>query len=588
MKQFFKFTLASMVGFFLSLALLMIFFFILMIFLVSGLQMTDKIEIKDESVLKIQLNYEVPERSIYRPFSNIFSPNLAKILGLNDIRISLEKASKDKNIKGIFLDLNNTIVGSYATLEPIRNSLLDFRKSGKFIIAHGDNISQKSFYLGSAADELYMTPSGIFELKGLKADLLFLKNTLDKLEIEVEVIRAGKYKSAGEMFMNDHMSQENKEQMSSLLNSIYFNILSAIDSSRNVPLALLDSLANNYAVPHPEEAKKYGLIDKIGYRSDVYSRIEELVSSGTKEKLNFINLRDYIRVAENSGNLSQNRIAVIYAVGEIFQGAGSDEYIGSENIVEALRKARENENVNAIVLRVDSPGGDALTSDIIWNEVRLTKLTKPLIVSMASLAASGGYYISCAADTIVAEPSTITGSIGVFGIIPNLKDFYSNKLGITFDGVKTGKYSDLGSINRPQSSDEKMIFQKEVDRIYELFISRVSEGRNMLDEDVREIAQGRVWTGLQAKEIGLVDELGGLDKAIDIAASLAQIENYKILEYPPVKKPLEELVNIISEDIESKYLQYKLGDNYKYYRHLQNVFNTNGVVARAPFDILID
>ncbi|MCU7525743.1 MAG: signal peptide peptidase SppA [Ignavibacteria bacterium] len=585
MKQFFKFMFASMLGTFLVFLIAGVMFFFFLALLVSGLEREKTETIPSHSVLVVKLDYPLSERSSPNPFSgfSLSSLQISRKAGLNEVLRNIRKAKSDSDIDGIYLDLNDFMPGGMASIEAVRRELGDFKKSGKFVLAFGDNISQGAYYLGSVADKIYLNPAGNLDFKGLSAEMYFFKKTLDKLEIEAQIFQYGKYKSATEPYRLDKMSNENRTQMTALLGSIYNNMLKNIEASRHIPFNELNRVADNLLIQRPEDARKYNFIDSLVYYDQVYEILRSITHAPKKEKVSLVSLEEYSDVATGSNNSSRNKIAVIYAVGEILNTDGSERTIGNKNISEAIRQARSDDNVKAIVMRVNSPGGYALVADEIWREVSLTHGKKPFIISMGNYAASGGYYISCAADTIVAEPTTITGSIGVFGIIPNFEGFLKNKLGVTSDRVKTGKFSDLGSTSRPFNKEEKAIIQREIDRVYETFVNKVAKGRKKTFAQINDIAQGHVWTGLQAKELGLVDVIGGLDDAIKIAASKAKIKNYYVTEFPRQKGFFRSIVEDFSTGTEESIIKEKLGSGFRFYNELENVKNMEGVQTRLPF-----
>ncbi|MCU7492544.1 MAG: signal peptide peptidase SppA [Ignavibacteria bacterium] len=585
MKQFFKFMFASMLGTFLVFLIAGVMFFFFLALLVSGLEREKTETIPSHSVLVVKLDYPLSERSSPNPFSgfSLSSLQISRKAGLNEVLRNIRKAKSDSDIDGIYLDLNDFMPGGMASIEAVRRELGDFKKSGKFVLAFGDNISQGAYYLGSVADKIYLNPAGNLDFKGLSAEMYFFKKTLDKLEIEAQIFQYGKYKSATEPYRLDKMSNENRTQMAALLGSIYNNMLKNIEASRHIPFNELNRVADNLLIQRPEDARKYNFIDSLVYYDQVYEILRSITHAPKKEKVSLVSLEEYSDVATGSNNSSRNKIAVIYAVGEILNTDGSERTIGNKNISEAIRQARSDDNVKAIVMRVNSPGGYALVADEIWREVSLTHGKKTFIISMGNYAASGGYYISCAADTIVAEPTTITGSIGVFGIIPNFEGFLKNKLGVTSDRVKTGKFSDLGSTSRPFNKEEKAIIQREIDRVYETFVNKVAKGRKKTFAQINDIAQGHVWTGLQAKELGLVDVIGGLDDAIKIAASKAKIKNYYVTEFPRQKGFFRSIVEDFSTGTEETIIKEKLGSGFRFYNELENVKNMEGVQTRLPF-----
>ncbi|MGE5456971.1 MAG: signal peptide peptidase SppA, partial [Methanococcaceae archaeon] len=458
MKQFFKFMFASMLGTFLVILLFAFIAFIVFAAAIAGLQSETSKSIAANSVLELKLDYQLQERAVSNPFAGfaLTGFRINRRLGLNEVIDNIRKAQFDSDIRGIYLNLNNFLAGGLASVEAIRNQLIEFKKSGKFIYAYGNDISQKAFYLASAADRIYLSPEGSLDFKGLSAELVFFKQTLEKLEIKPQIFQYGKFKSAVEPLKLDKMSPENRTQTEEMLNSIYTNMLGNISKSKNIEFSKLDDISKNMLIRSSADARKYNFVDSLIYFDEVINIIKQKINFMKSKPLKFVSMEDYNLVEASVSNSSENKIALIYADGEIGSGEGNETTIGTENISDAIRKARMDAGVKAIVMRVNSPGGDALTSDLIWREVTLARKEKPFIVSMGNVAASGGYYISCAADTIVAEPTTITGSIGVFGIINNMESFFKNKLGITFDRVKTGKYSDIGTMSRPLAQEEKV------------------------------------------------------------------------------------------------------------------------------------
>ncbi|MCK5456332.1 MAG: signal peptide peptidase SppA, partial [Melioribacteraceae bacterium] len=421
--------------------------------------------------------------------------------------------------------------------------------------------------------------------KGLYAELTFFKKTLEKLDIEAQVIRAGKFKSAVEPFIAEKMSNENRLQMRDFLNSINDHLLEKISEARGIKIKTLKHIEDNLTIQFPQDAKEHDLVDNLKYEAGVEELLKSWTGRNSDQKLKTVSLKKYLKVEGKDKPYTSDRIAVIYAVGEINSSKGNESTIGKKNIIEAIRKAKRNDYVKAIVMRVHSPGGSSLISDIIWNEVELAKKEKPFIVSFSRYAASGGYYISCAADKIVAEPTTLTGSIGVFSIIPNTKKFFDSKLGITFDKVMTGKYSDFVSGIRTLTKFEKQILQKQVNRVYEQFVNNVAAGRKLDYSAVDKIGEGRIWSGLQAKEIGLVDELGGLDKAIEIAADISELENYRIVEYPEIRDPFEVFIETLYDDVSLQLFGSELNDIIEHYSKAINLIKGNKIQARLPFDM---
>ncbi len=587
MKDFLKYTLASIVGVFVSFFILSVMFFFFFVFFLASMQLTTVEDIPANSVLEIKLNYVVEERALqsFNAVSSFPFVSIRKEPGLNEIVKTIRKAKYDSDKRGIYLNLNNFVCGGYTVVDVIRKELKEFKKSGKFIIAFGDDVTQKAYYFASVADKIFITPEGSIEFKGLGFELMYFKNTLDKLGIEAQIFKAGKFKSAVEIFSNTKMSDADRQQNTELINSIYSYMLNEMSAVKNISVDSLKLFADNLLVQSPENAYKLKMIDSIIYKDQCLNYLKQISGIKSNGKVKLVRLENYALAKLKQQPASSKRIAVIYAVGEILNTYGDQSTIGIENIPAAIKKAREDSRVKAIVLRVDSPGGDPTTSDIIWREIEITKKIKPVIVSMGRVAASGGYYISCGADTIVAEPTTLAGSIGVYGIIPNMQGFFNNKLGITFDRVTTGKYSDYFSLNRPLRADESKIVQSRIDKIYETFVSKVSIGRKMTYEEINEIAQGRVWSGLQAKDIGLVDVLGGLDDAIKIAATKAKISGYSVVEYPALKSLFESILEDFPAEVKADLLQKELGGQYKYYQYLNRIKNYVGFQARLPFDM---
>lgn len=583
MKQFFKFVFASMLGIFLSIILFIIFISVITASLINN--STSSVEIKDNSILHLNLNYPILERSNPNPLEDLEIGPLKKerTLGLNDILKGVRYAKDDDKIKGIYLDVSNVQAGM-ATVEEIRDELLNFKKSGKFIIAYSEVYTQKSYYLASAASKVYLNPVGYLELKGLSTNTMFFKGALDKLEIEPQIIKVGTFKSAVEPFILNKMSEANKTQMSSILNSIFEDFTAKIAKERKLATDSVVAIANQLKVRTPEEALKYKLVDALKYKDEVLDELKDKTGISKKKNLHTVSLSDYANSIRQENN-SSNRIAVIYANGEINGGEGDENMIGSEGISRAIRKARLDDKVKAIVLRVNSPGGSSLASDVIWRETVLAKKEKPFIVSMGDYAASGGYYIACAADSIFAEPNTITGSIGVFAILPNLKPFLNNKLGITFDGVKTGEFADFGQVTRPLTSAEKELLQMEVNKIYFDFTKRVSEGRKISQSYVDSIGQGRVWTGKQAIQLGLVDKIGHIEDAIKAAAKKAKLEDYRIVSYPEKKDGLLSMLEKSGDKVKAYFIEQELGESYKYYKKLNETLNMKGVQALMPYTL---
>lgn len=589
MKQFFKYVLATIVGIVLSSILLFFIFMGIMAALVSSIGSEKDVAVKDNSILKVSLTYPIEERSSKNPFEGGFDfSNLnSERLGLDEILARIKMAKEDDKIKGIYLDMG-MIPASFATLEEIRNALIDFKSSKKFILSYSEFYTQSAYYLASTADSVFLNPEGLLEFRGFASQSMFFKGTLEKLGIEAQVIKVGTYKSAVEPYILDKMSDANKLQVSSFLGSIYDHFLQGISTSRNIPVDSLRLIANELRVQNADNAVTEKLADGLKYKDEIISDIKNRLNIKEDKEINVVSLEKYSNPDVKANISAKDRVAIIYANGEIVSGEGSDKQIGSEKISRAIRKVREDKKVKAVVLRVNSPGGSALASDVIWREVKLTKEVKPIIVSMGDVAASGGYYIACAADSIFAQPNTITGSIGVFGIIPNLQNFFNNKLGITFDGVKTAQYADLGNLSRPLNADERNIIQQQVNQIYFTFTKKVAEGRNKDRTYIDSIGQGRVWTGSQALELGLVDRLGSIDDAIKAAAKKANIDDYKLVSYPALSDPFQTFLGNFGNNMNVWFMKREMADAYPYYNQAKQVIEQSGIQARIPYTITIN
>lgn len=588
MKEFFKFVFASMIGVILACFVLFLLLIVLVTAVVSSAGSEGKVEVTSNSVLHVSLDYQIPERADKNPFDdfNFMGFESKKTLGLKEILAGIDEARTDDRIEGIYLDVSSLSAG-FATIEEIRNALIDFKKSGKFIMAYSEVYSQGAYYLASAADKIYLNPEGMVDFRGLSTELLFFKGALDKLGIEAQIIKVGTYKSAVEPFILDKMSEPNREQVTSFLGSMYDHFLSEISKSRKIPVSTLFSLADSAKIRSPKDALRYKMVDGLRYKDQVLDELKSRTGVDKKKDIKSVSLEEYAPVHDKDKASNSSRIAVIYASGEIISGEGNNETIGSERISRAIRKVRTDDKVKAVVLRVNSPGGSALASDVIWREIMLTKKTKPVIVSMGDVAASGGYYIACAADSIFAQPNTITGSIGVFGIIPNMQKFFNSKLGITFDGVKTGRFADLGTVSRPLTDAEKLILQHEVNKTYNTFTQKVADGRKRSQTYIDSIGQGRVWSGSEALKNGLVDRIGNIDDAIASAAKKANLKDFKIVNYPEQIDPLKSLFNDSADKVKSYFVRQELGPNFIYYEQLKSALSFSGVQTRLPYTITV-
>ena len=580
MLKFLKSILKSLIVTILSFAILVS---VVILIAVSSSTKEKEVNVKENSILEIKLSNPIVDRSsdFDLNISNIINED--NTIGLNDVLKTIEKAKKDERISGIYLNVQS-ISTSTANINEIRNKLREFKDStDKFILAYSEVYSQSAYYLASVADKIYLHPEGIIEFKGLFFEGMFFKNAFEKLEVEPQIIRLGKFKSAIEPFVLEKMSDENREQINRFLTSIWNHLKYEISLSRGLTVEKLDNLANNLNIRLAQDAVDHNLADALLYEDQMMDTLNAYSTKNDNGKINRISLNKYKNTFVKTGKkFSKNKIAVIYAQGEINSGKGDNQTIGSETTSKAIKKARQDDNVKAIVLRVNSPGGSALASETILREMSLAERAKPVVVSMGGVAASGGYYISCLADTIVANPTTITGSIGVFGIILNMQEMLENKLGVTMDRVKTNNFSDLGSFTRPLSIQERAIIQSKIESIYDTFITHVSNGRDLSKSTVDSIGQGRVWTGEDAKMLGLVDELGGLEKAIDIAAKMANLENYRITNLPKLKNPLEEIIEDFGGQVKHRVLNNELGKAYPYYKNIDELKSIEQLQMRMP------
>jgi len=549
-----------------------------------------KVVVKSNSVLELKLEDQIKDYAPKSadPIEELFELDDPK-LGLSQIINAIENAKTDDNIKGISIK-TLFIKGGIAQTQAIRDKLLEFKESGKFIMAYADFYDQKNYYLSSVADSIFINPVGEVDFKGLSSEILYLKDFEDKYGVKMEVIRHGKYKSAVEPFLTNKMSEANKEQMTSFLNSIWVEVITDIASSRGKTIDELNAIADDLLARNPELAIENNMIDGELFNDEYEAKLKSLVAIDATDRLNSVTLEDY--VASGKGRIkssASDKIAVVYAQGEIRYGKGDVDYVGQEKIIEALQKVRRDDKIKAIVLRVNSPGGSALASDLIWRELEITKKEKPLVVSMGNLAASGGYYIACNADKIIAEPTTITGSIGVFGMIPNVS-VLADRMGINAEQVGTNKQSLGYSVFEPMSEDFHNVVKESIEDVYATFVNRVSKGRNMTFAQVDSIAQGRVWTGAEAVKNGLVDQLGSLDNAIEIAAELAEVTDYKITSYPRYKSDFKDAFKpfSVSKVAKENLLKEELGiENYTIYKNLKRFAKLKGVQTRMPFEIEI-
>ena len=586
MKQFLKFTFASALG-----IIIATFTLVAIIGIAASSGESEALKLSEAHILKLDLTGTIQDRVAENPFDiygELMGSNNSAI-GLNDLLSNIYKAKNDPNISGIYLEIGFLNAG-FATIEEIRNALLDFKESGKFISSYSEIYSQRAYYLASVANTISIYPEGAMELKGLNSTVMFYTNALKKLGVEPQIIRHGKFKSAVEPFMLTEMSDANREQVETFMGSIWKQFLKNVANDRGLTDERLNTIVDNFEIKTPADAKRLGLVDSLFYRDQIQDHLVGLMEVAKFEDINFISSSKYKNVKNENARtkFKKDKIAVIFAQGEIKSGEGKETIIGSERISKAIRKARLDDKVKAIVLRVNSPGGSALASDVIWREMSLAKEVKPLVVSMGDVAASGGYYIACDADKIYASPSTITGSIGVFGIMMSTEELYTDKLGLTFDQVKTNKYADIGTTTRPLTSEEYSIIHQSVVEVYNTFTSKVAHGRKMTQKAVDNIGQGRVWSGTNAMDINLIDAYGGLQEAIKGASELAEIDTYRVVELPEIKDPLEQLLEELETGFSTSILKYTLGDEYKHYKALNDIKHLNGIQVRMPYQFTID
>ena len=588
MKDFLKFTLATITGIIVSGVVL--FFVSILVFFSMVSSSESETQVHKNSIMMLDLNGALVERSQDNPFDFLLGDEYSTY-GMDDILSSIKKAKENDDIKGIYIQATSLGTG-FASLEEIRNALKDFKESGKFIIAYGDTYTQGLYYLSSVADKVLLNPQGMIEWRGLASTPMFFKDLLAKIGVEMQVFKVGTYKSAVEPFISTEMSPANREQVNVYLSSIWGQITSDVAESRKVSVDSLNAIADRMMMFHPAtESVSCGLADTLIYRNDVRNYLKAMIGIDKDDRINILGLKDMVNVKKNvPKDKSGNVIAVYYAYGEIdgtSSSSTSEQGIDSKKVIKDLRKLQEDEDVKAVVLRVNSPGGSAFGSEQIWYAVTELKKEKPVIVSMGDYAASGGYYISCNADTIVAEPTTLTGSIGIFGMFPNAKGL-TEKIGLNFDVVKTNQYSDFGMLTRPMTDGEKNLVQMYVNQGYDLFLTRCSDGRGISKEELDKIAQGRVWTGSTAKELGLVDELGGLDKAVEIAIAKAGVDAYTVMNYPAKESFFESLMNTNPGNyIKARMMKGTIGEVYQQFSALENFEKADRIQARVPFELNI-
>ena len=587
-RKFWRVVLGSMVGFVLASIIVSILSLLMFLGMIASLEKmgssTASTSVKDNSVLLVDLSANIEERAVEMPFD--FGDYSRQSLGLDNILSAIKSAAGDPKIKGIYLN-SKTVSGAPATVKAIRDALQEFKKSGKFIYAYNDIYTQNGYYVATVADKILLNPTGGMDLKGYAFQVMFYKNLIDKLDVDVQIFRHGQFKSAVEPYFLDKMSEANREQLSTLANSLWDVFLQDVSKARKLSVDQLNVIADSLLCSSPKEALNLKLVDKLAYSDEAEKMIKSKLNLGEDDKINYVSISNYVKSISEKNNNSQ-KVAVFYAFGEISDGkSNKDNGIYSETFVKEFRKAYKDKDVKAIVLRVNSPGGSALASENIWHEIELAKKAgKKIVVSMGDYAASGGYYISCNSDYIFAEPNTITGSIGVFGMVPSVQNLLKNKIGITIDQVGTNKHSDYGTIYRPLDDLESQRLQASIEEIYGTFTKRVADGRHLDIAYVDSIGQGRVWAGSDALRLGLVDELGNLDKAVEKAAELAGIDKYDVCTYPK-QKDWFSLIFSMKDDAVDAAIRQKMGMYYHIFNDMQQVLESEGIQARMPMTFTI-
>lgn len=589
MKQFLKFFLASTLGTLVSLFIIVL---ILIGIVTSMLTFSEKseTEVTEKTILEMRFDTPITDRTPSNPFAGFDWQSMEnnEPAGLDEIIKNIQKAGRDEKIAGLLLNLTD-IAAQPATIEEIRNELLKFKESGKFILAYGESYSQRAYYLATVADQIFLQPEGSIDFKGLYAQIMFFKNLFEKIGVEAQIIRHGKFKSAVEPFMLDKMSEANREQTSRFIGSIWENMVTQMALSRKMDTARLNQLADSLVAENAISALSTGLVDGLKYYDELTDALKSKIGVMSDDSLNLIPFSDYFTAKDpiKQKTIRSKKIAIVYAIGDIESGEGDDQTIGSDRIAGAIREARLDEKVKAIVLRVNSPGGSALASDVIWREVKLAREVKPVVASFGDVAASGGYYIACGADTIMAMPNTITGSIGVFGMIPNIGKMVTEKIGITFDEVKTNHNSDYISMVKPLTPYQRDFIQQGVEKVYDTFIGHVAEGRGMTKAEVDSIGQGRVWSGVDAKKIGLVDLFGSLGDAVKLAATMAKIDEYRVVNLPEMIDPFQEIFGKMGGSNTDALIAKNFGEYGKTILALKKLANGESLQARMPMEITI-
>ena len=590
MKDFLKVMIASALGFLIAQIIISIIAMVMFIGAAGSVfssMSSEKFLLQDNSVLNLKLDGSIVERVAEPdPFTSLLSSQYPSNMGLNDIVGAIRKAKSNDNIKGIYLDSRN-LIASMATLAEVRNELISFKESGKFIVAYADTYTQGGYYLASVADKISINPQGMLDLHGLSSTPIFFKDALDKLGIDIQIFKVGTYKSAVEPFTQNEMSQANREQVSSYLNDAWSFMRSDMAISRSLTEEQIDNVANEMPMLQSTEyLLAANLVDTLLYEADMKDYLRELLNIDEDKKIPSATVANMKSVKTKSVLKTENTVAILYANGNITSGTGSSG-IQDKYIVNEIEKLKNDDDIKAVVFRINSGGGSAYASEQIWKAIEDLKAEKPVVASMGDMAASGGYYIACNANSIVAQPTTITGSIGIFGMIPNLEGT-TDKIGVHTETVKTNEFADFGNLTRPFNEKEKELMQNYVEAGYDLFLTRCAEGRNMNKETLAQYAEGRVWTGNQAKEIGLVDELGGLEEAIEIAADMANLgKSYVIFEYPKLTSPIEELLNPSKEELAAKTIKNYLGESFELFMLLKNIKDQDYIQARIPFELNI-
>ncbi len=586
MKNFLSSLLATITG----LVIMTVLVFLIFMGIVAASTSKDPVEVKENSLLVAKFNAQILDRANEDPFALLFSGNFMfdEVMGLNQILKDLKKAKTDENIEGIFMKLGAVSAG-IATLGEIREAMLDFKESGKFIYAYSDAYTQKSYYLASAADSIFMTPEGMFLFNGMSAQVMFYKKALEKVGVEMQVIRHGSYKGAVEPFLRDDLSEENREQIEGYVGALWGKIMDDISVSRGLSAEKLNQIADELASLDSDQLVETGMIDGLIYYDEMLTLMKEKLGVEEKDDLEAVSLKNYKDApVKEKKEYSKDKVAVIYAMGTVVDGNAGEGYISSERISKAIRKARRDKSVKAIVFRINSGGGSGSASDVIHREVMLAAKEKVIVASMGDVAASGGYYIAAPADTILAGPGTITGSIGVFGLFPNVQKLMNDKIGISTDVVKTNENANLLTAMDPLDPEERLIVQKMIDDFYINFVNIVADGRGKSYDEIDAIAGGRVWAGSDALELGLIDMYGGLEKSIEVAAEMAGLENYRVQSLPRLEDPITAIMNQLTGGSmvrTNRILQRELGEEYRHYKKIQEIRNMHGIQAIMPYEI---